>query len=48
MSQQRYLFLGTLIQESSATFGGREHDESWVDAPLCLDGQRRYTLRGEG
>ncbi len=48
MSRQRYLFLGTLLQESSANFGGRDDDENWVDAPLCLDGKGRYTLRGEG
>lgn len=43
----RYLFFGTLVQESSASFGGQEA-EGWVDAALCRDGKGRYTLRGEG
>ncbi len=43
----RYLFLGTLVQKSSASFGGQEA-EGWVDAALCRDGKGRYTLRGEG
>ncbi|MGZ8219365.1 RAMP superfamily CRISPR-associated protein [Methylomagnum sp.] len=42
-----YLFLGTLVQEASASFGGQEA-EGWVDEALCRDGKGRYTLRGEG
>lgn len=47
MGEKRYLFIGELVQDSSASFGGQT-TEGWIDAPLCRDGLNRFTLRGEG
>lgn len=44
----RTLFVGTLVQESALTVGGREGLGSAVDDPLCRDGAGRFTLRGSG
>lgn len=43
----RTLFIGTLVQESALSLGGRD-EPAVVDAPLCLDGLGRPTLRGAG
>jgi CRISPR/Cas system CSM-associated protein Csm3 (group 7 of RAMP superfamily) len=47
MNAPRYLFIGELRQNASASFGGQAA-EGWIDAPLCRDGLGRPTLRGEG
>ena len=49
MSQPyRTLFVGTLVQESFLSVGGRDDPNSSIDSPFCLDGQDRPTLRGSG
>lgn len=49
MSQPyRTLFVGTLVQESFLSVGGRDEPHSSVDSPFCRDGQDRPTLRGSG
>lgn len=42
------LFVGTLVQESFLSIGGREDADSMVDSPFCTDGKHRPTLRGTG
>jgi CRISPR/Cas system CSM-associated protein Csm3 (group 7 of RAMP superfamily) len=44
----RTLFLGTLVQESFLSVGGRDDPTSSLDSPFCLDGRERPTLRGSG
>lgn len=44
----RTLFVGTLVQDSFLSLGGRDDPHSSLDSPLCLDGQGRPTLRGSG
>lgn len=49
MSQPyRTLFVGTLVQDSFLSVGGREDPVSSLDSPFCLDGLGRPTLRGTG
>ena len=49
MSQPyRTLFVGTLVQESFLSVGGRDDPNSGIDSTFCLDGQDRPTLRGSG
>lgn len=43
----RTLFVGTLRQISALSVGGRDTSASVTDAPLCRDGQNRFTLRGQ-
>ena len=43
----RTLFLGTLRQKTALSVGGRDIPGSVADAPLCRDGQKRFTLRGQ-
>jgi len=42
----RTLFVGTLRQTTALSVGGRDLP-SVTDAPLCRDGQQRFTLRGQ-
>lgn len=42
----RTLFVGTLVQESFLSSGGRDDPTASMDSPLALDGQGRPTLRG--
>lgn len=42
----RTLFVGTLVQESFLSVGGRDDPTASVDSPFCLDGLDRPTLRG--
>lgn len=44
----RTLFVGTLVQESFLSIGGRDVAEPTVDSPFCRDGLNRPTLRGTG
>jgi len=44
----RTLFVGTLVQESFLSIGGRDLAEPTVDSPFCRDGLNRPTLRGTG
>ncbi|MFB1490233.1 MULTISPECIES: RAMP superfamily CRISPR-associated protein [unclassified Thiocapsa] len=44
----RTLFVGTLVQESFLSVGGRDDPTSSLDSPFCLDGRERPTLRGSG
>lgn len=44
----RTLFVGTLVQESFLSVGGRDDPASSLDSPFCLDGRERPTLRGSG
>lgn len=44
----RTLFVGTLVQESFLSVGGRDDPNSSLDSPFCLDGLDRPTLRGSG
>ncbi|BCU08292.1 RAMP superfamily CRISPR-associated protein [Allochromatium tepidum] len=49
MSQPyRTLFMGTLVQDSFLSVGGRDDPTASVDSPFCLDGSNRPTLRGSG
>jgi hypothetical protein len=43
----RTLFIGTLIQTTALSVGGRDLPGSITDAPLCRDGRNRFTLRGQ-
>ncbi len=42
----RTLFVGTLVQESFLSSGGRDDPTASMDSPLARDGQGRPTLRG--
>ncbi len=42
----RTLFVGTLRQTTALSVGGRDQS-SVTDAPLCRDGEQRFTLRGQ-
>ena len=43
----RTLFIGTLLQTTALSVGGRDLPGSVTDAPLCRDGLNRFTLRGQ-
>ncbi|MBI5331189.1 MAG: hypothetical protein HZB71_11320 [Betaproteobacteria bacterium] len=44
----RTLFTGSLVQESFLSVGGTDDPWTTVDAPFCLDGEGRPTIRGSG
>lgn len=44
----RTLFVGTLVQESFLSAGGRDDPDTTVDSPFCRDGLGWPTLRGTG
>lgn len=44
----RTLFVGTLVQESFLSVGGRDDPTASMDSPFALDGLKRPTLRGSG